>query len=151
MRVTAKLKTGTSQGGVGSPTWFNYNQDKLLEELSRSPARETSFADDLFFAVRGHCKIACRKRAQEGIEIAVKWAQETGMEFSPKKTQVMFLTRKRGDNAKPPGHLTLYGQELKYVKEVDYLGIKIDSKLSWKTHLENKIMNYLISVPMMSM
>ena len=29
---------------------------------------------------------------------------------------------------------------MKYVKEVDYFGIKIDSKLSWKLHLDNKIM-----------
>ena len=72
--------------------------------------------------------------------MAVEWATKSGMEFSPAKSQVLFITKKRGDNAIPPDPLTMYGQELKYVKEVTYLGIKITSNLSWGAHLQHKIM-----------
>ena len=89
--------------------------------------------------MRGHTKWGCKRGAQEAIDIAVEWARRMGLEFSPAKTQVMFLTRKIGKNAIPPGPLKLYGQELKYVDSVDYLGIKIDSKLNWNAHLDNKI------------
>ena len=51
----------------------------------------------------------------------------------------MFLTRKIGINAKAPGPLKMYGQELKYVDSADYLGIKIDSNLTWNAPLNNKI------------
>ena len=55
----------------------------------------------------------------------------------------MFLTKRRdkgNKKAKPTGPLFLYGQELKYVDTVDHLGIRIDSRLSWNSHLDNKIM-----------
>ena len=128
---------------VGSTDWFNCNQDELLDELSKSPAKETSFADDLEFAVRGPTKMGCRDGAQDAINTAVRWANRTGLEFSPSKTHVMFLTKRRdkgNKKAKPTGPLFLYGQELKYVDTVDHLGIRIDSRLSWNSHLDNKIM-----------
>ena len=137
--VTAQLRTGTGQGGVGSPTWFNYGLDELLEDLKKSAANEVGFADDLEFAVKGHTKWSCKKGAQEAIDIAVRWAERNGLEFSPPKTQAMFLTRKIGKNAKAPGPLKMYGQELKHVDSADYLGITINSNLTWSAHLNNKI------------
>ena len=131
------MKTGTSQGGVGSPTWFNYGMDELLDELKRA-AEEAGFADDLQVAVKGHTKWACHKGAQKAIDITVPWAERNGLEFSPSKTHAMFLTRKIGENAIPPAPLRMYGQEIKYVDSTDYLGIKIDSNLTWNAHLNNK-------------
>ena len=86
-----------------STDWFNYNQDELLEELTQSPAKETSFADDLEFAVRGPTKDGCRDGAQKAINTAVRWANRTGLEFSPAKTHVMFLTRRKDKESKTSG------------------------------------------------
>ena len=136
--VTAHLNTGTAQGDIGSPRWYNYNKDDLLEELSKGPAEEAGFADDLFFAVRGICKTTCRDKAQEAIDIAVEWATKSGLQFSPAKSQVLFITLKKKGNAIPPKPLTMYGKELEYVNEVTYLGVKIDKNLSWSPHIEHK-------------
>ena len=61
------------------------------------------------------------------------------MQFSLAKSQVLFITKKKKENAIPPKPLTMYGKELEYVNEVTYLGIKIDKNLSWAAHVEHKI------------
>ena len=73
------------------------------------------------------------------INIAVEWATKSGLQFSPAKSQVLFITLKKKGNAIPPRPLTMYGKELEYVNEVTYLGVKIDKNLSWSSHIEHKI------------
>ena len=89
--------------------------------------------------MRGICKTTCRDKAQEAIDIAVEWARKSGLQFSPAKSQVLFITLKKKGNAIPPKPLTMYGKELEYVNEVIYLGVKIDKNLSWNPHIEHKI------------
>jgi hypothetical protein len=38
-----------------------------------------------------------------------------------------------------PTKLRLYGEEIEFSESVKYLGVLIDSKLSWKPHIEEKI------------
>ena len=79
------------------------------------------------------------KLMQKAINEAAKWAKENGLQLSPEKTVAILFNKKRAvvDTESIP--LLLEGSPLQYVDTVKYLGITLDSKLTFKPHIENKI------------
>jgi hypothetical protein len=66
--------------------------------------------------------------------VVVKWAVKEGVSISPYKTTIVpFTNRKRVEDLGP---LTLYGNELKILGDVKYLGLTLDSKLNWNQYLQ---------------
>ena len=55
------------------------------------------------------------------------------MRFNPDKCEVLTVTNKRN----PIRHnYTVHGQSLKNVKNSKYLGLSIDGKLTWNSHID---------------
>jgi hypothetical protein len=65
-----------------------------------------------------------------------RWCETKGLNLNPSKTEVLWVTRKRTLN-KP--NIILKGVTLEPRESVKYLGITIDQKLSWKSHVDNKL------------
>jgi hypothetical protein len=138
--VKAKLLLGSLQGGILSPTCgWNCAMTELLERLEKSPDKCKAFADDLAIIVRGRNLKKVLQHAQRAMNIAADWASIIGVEFSTSKTMTMLFTRKRKKSYQSPGRLRLEGQSLPWVKEAKYLGVTIDDKLTWQTHITAKI------------
>ncbi len=55
------------------------------------------------------------------------------MSFNPDKCEVLRVTNKRKTY---PTTYSIRGQELKQVDSAKYLGIDIDSKLTWNSHID---------------
>lgn len=134
----AVLKKGCPQGAVLSPPLgWSPSMDKFLYKFEHTPVKSAGFADDGALVITGIEPEIIRDFAQDAIVKAVEWADEHGLTFSPSKTAVLFLTRRR--KYKLPPKLTMYGTEIDYSKEAKYLGVTLDSNLNWSTHIENKI------------
>ena len=72
------------------------------------------------------------------------WFRSTGLGVNPDKTEVMVFTRKyKWDKT---CQLTLNGKALKLSKEVKYLGVTMDSKLTWGKHLEVKCRKFIATL-----
>ena len=56
---------------------------------------------------------------------------------STRKTAVVLFNRKK--SSKLSKKLRMNGEELEYVKEVKYLGIKLNHKLNWQEHILDRI------------
>ena len=138
-----KNNRGFPQGGVTSAPWWNLCMDDLLIRFDGRrfiiAIKSTGFADDYAGVAKDKNKHKARKNAQLALDEAVRWAVAHGLEFSHKKTQVLFITRRRGRNANPPAKLKLYGEEIEYSETAKYLGVTIDDKLCWRQHLKNKV------------
>ena len=68
----------------------------------------------------------------------VDWGNSCKLKFNPEKTIAVLFTRKR----KAPTHFIKFeGKILQYSDTVRYLGVELDNKLHWKTHIEQKIKN----------
>jgi hypothetical protein len=66
-----------------------------------------------------------------------KWAGENGLGVNPNKTELILFTRKyKIPNFTPP---KLEGKILVLSKETKYLGTVLDSKLSWKRNVEERM------------
>ena len=63
-----------------------------------------------------------------------KWAKENKMQFNEFKSKAMLISRKRSnDNI----NIYLNNRRLEQVKEIKYLGIYFDSRLTFDKHTEN--------------
>jgi len=62
-----------------------------------------------------------------------EWCRLAGLSINPKKAQLMLFSKKRNLDTKPM--IFLSGTKLEYHLTVKYLGIHLDTKLSWRDHL----------------
>ncbi|XP_050535077.1 uncharacterized protein LOC126902096 [Daktulosphaira vitifoliae] len=73
------------------------------------------------------------------------WCSKYGLSVNPNKAKVVMFTRRR-IGLDSLDTLTLNGQEFSLKSEVKYLGIILDSKLKWKSHVESRIKNVMTTL-----
>ena len=95
------------------------------------------YADDGMFLIQGMSPDILIDLAQPAIDLAVQWGRENGLVFSPKKTQVILFRRK--NKLEVEGNLYINGSKLPFLDEVCYLGLTLNRKLNWNTHVIKKI------------
>ena len=130
--VEREITKGNPQGGILSPFLWNSVVNSLLVQLKREGFYSQAYADDLALLISGSDARWVRSRAQRALDIAVEWARINELKFSSKKTEIVLFTRKRKSTM---GNLFMNGQELKFSTEAKLLGVTLDSKLTWKTHI----------------
>jgi len=67
------------------------------------------------------------QRVLKGIE---RWCMERELSVNPSKMEMMLFTRRYKVERVSP--VIFYGKELTLCKQVKYLGVILDQKLSWK-------------------
>ena len=91
-----------------------------------------TYADDLEVLVTGADMLWITGMARKAINIAANGASEQELHFSSKKTDIVLSTHKRVPDL---GSLSLNGLKLESSKEARLLGVTLDSKLAWKSHI----------------
>ena len=131
------VNRGTPQGGVLSPLLWLIVVNELLLLLESEGCNIIAFADDIALLVKGKFPNSLCEILQNLLRIIDNWASTCGLSVNPDKTQLVLFTRKY----KPPSLKLpkIRGNSLILVKEVKYLGLVIDSKLSWGPAIDNRI------------
>ena len=91
------------------------------------------FADDALL----HRRIECPEdsvRLQDDLTKLVDWSNKWQMRFNLKKCSLLRVTRKR---TPVEGVYTMMGHPLEHVSHHPYLGVELDSDLSWSRHIAN--------------
>ncbi len=70
---------------------------------------------------------------QQDLTNLQKWEDDWLMSFNPDKCQFLRVTNKKKTS---PATYSIHGHELKQVDSAKYLGIDIDSKLTWNGHID---------------
>jgi hypothetical protein len=132
-----KLNKGTGQGGILSPTLWNFVMDYFLAKFLDHTVEAIGYADDgaLIFVARDIG--FAQRQMQTALLVASDWATEVGLTFSIAKTKAMIFSRKRIPPSLPT-QLTMSGCKVETVEEFKYLGILFDSRLNWKAHIALK-------------
>lgn len=135
-RIQVRVKRGCPQGGVLSPLLWNMMVDELLDDLNEEGWNTYGFADDVCILLKGaNMGQLCRKM-QGALDATNSWCRRNGLTINASKTQLVAFTNKRklGDFVPPViGEQTLMLQD-----KVKYLGITLDKRLNWATHVEIK-------------
>jgi len=128
---------GCPQGGVLSTLCWNIPFDELLKEVNTNGVKGIGFADDLCLLVTGIDPSTLLCLAQQVTDKAIEWGRKYGLTFNATKTVVVMFTHLR--NWSTSKRLQINGTDIPYSDSVKYLGIYLDSKLTFKTHINNKI------------
>ena len=128
----APVTSGVPQGSVLGPALFLVYINDLPEKLHSTPRL---FADDsLLYRViesPADCDLL-----QEDLQTLEKWESEWSMEFAAEKCMVLRVTRKLKRN-----HILkdykIHDHVLDSVDSAKYLGITLDSKLSFSKHIQD--------------
>ncbi|XP_063838171.1 uncharacterized protein LOC135087301 [Ostrinia nubilalis] len=129
---TRSTNKGCVQGSIGGPILWNVLLDPLLQELERRQYYVQAFADDVVMVFDGDTGLEVSRQANAALAFVQRWGVVNKLKFAPHKTCAMVLTRKlRYDDPL----LTMGGVDIGLSTEVKILGLTIDHKLTFNTHV----------------
>jgi hypothetical protein len=125
---------GCPQGGVLSPVLWNLVVDRLLTVTNDLGFSTFSYADDIVIIVQGKFAKTVRELMESALNMIAEWAVKEGLNIGPHKTAIVpFTNRRKIEGLRP---LKLHGKDHKMLDEVKYLGVILDSRLTWNQHLQ---------------
>ncbi|PJE77995.1 hypothetical protein CI610_03074 [invertebrate metagenome] len=125
-----ELENGVAQGSVISPTLFNIYINTLSQTL-HNKTKLAQFADDGCIWSTGKNIRYLTKHIQTTLTAINEWANKWGFKPSKQKTIAMYFSK-----SKKLPELYLGQTKLKFEKQVRYLGMIIDHKLTWSKHIQ---------------
>ncbi|KXG45142.1 reverse transcriptase [Penicillium griseofulvum] len=129
---------GLAQGSPLSPILFAFFNADLVDQPVNSHGGASAFIDDYFRWRVGHSAEENLAKIQSGdIPRIEEWARRTGSCFAAEKTELIHLTRKRGEHL--GGQITFNGAEVKPSPTANLLGVVLDQGLRWKEHVQQTI------------
>ena len=123
--------SGVPQGTVLGPLLFLIYINDMPSRISDG-SRIRLFADDslLYREIKDSEDSAI---LQEDLNNLQAWEKEWKMEFHPKKCQLIQITKKK-KVAKCEYYI--HNEKLETTSKAEYLGVTLDSKLSWQPHID---------------
>ena len=125
---------GCPQGGILSPLLWTIVIDELLCILNNKGFKTDGFADDLFILILGSFFSTTSDLVQQACNTIQGWCNDVGLSVNPDKVNLTVYTRKR----KRDGYFNpiFFGKEIVPAKEIKYLGVILDEKLTWESHIK---------------
>ncbi len=129
------INRGCPQGGILSPFLWNLVVNDLLKHAEEHDLGNLqAFADDLLSLVVGKDVSTIHDITQRTVKCIEEWCKAKGLKVSVMKTQIVMFTW----NTKwKLDAIKLNGQNIEVTNTVKFLGITLDSKLSFKQHIDN--------------
>lgn len=129
-----KMTCGVPQGSVLGPTLWNIFYDDLLRLKLPADASMIGFADDLALLVVNHTTKGLEVITNEALSLISNWTIGNGMALTHQKTEAVMLTRKWA--YRQPVVFFSGGHPVVIKRAVKYLGVMLDSKLTFTTHIK---------------
>jgi hypothetical protein len=126
-----KLVKETGQGGILSPSLWNFVMDSFLDKYTLAGTAEViGYAKDGALVIVARDIGFAQRQMQIALNLAQEWATDVGLTFSTAKTKAMIFSRKKSPPTFP-APLIIGGPEVEVVEEFKYLGLIMDSRLKW--------------------
>ena len=133
-KIEAEVTKGCPQGSCCGPGHRNIQYNTLLELNFTNSTKAIAFADDLIIMTRGNTVTEAENIANVEMSKISTWAKANKIQFNERKSKVLLLSRRK---RKERRELEIYLNKrlLTQVPSLKYLGIILDSKLSFRDHI----------------
>ena len=128
----ATLDIGVPQGSVLGPLLFTLYVNDLSQFVSLSSCN--LYADDTVIYCAGNDVSDVQVKLQSSITEVSKWYRANRLVLNAEKCNVMTVSSSYVQND-PVLNISLDDHILKQVNVIDYLGVKIDNKISWYPYI----------------
>ena len=126
------IKASVPQGSVLGPLLWNVYFNDLLQLVPQA----TAYADDctVCFRERDFPEGNISEHINRSLQTMKEWSEKWKINFAPNKTQAMVISRQRTDRSlRRP--LIMGGVEIKLAPSIRLLGITVDEKLTFASHV----------------
>lgn len=128
------IPAGLPQGSILSPTLYSiYVSDLKLDRHSNSAC----YADDTAVYASANRTVTICKRLQRTLTRVEKYCAKWKIKINPVKTQAILFPFNNRWRRRPTTNLVLNNIPIDFSTSVTYLGVILDSKLIFRTHLEH--------------
>ena len=102
-----------------------------------SEVQKPSYINDVALYISGKTAEENAKVLQEAAKTVFTWAEENAVQFDDSKSELIHFSRARRE---PTAEITLPNKTvIKPSTQVKWLGVWLDRKLSFKTHVQKKV------------
>lgn len=129
------LFSGVPQGSILGPLLFCM----YINDLPRvcPEVNIQMYTDDTVLYIHGPSKTAVATKLTNAMVKISEWLNQCSLQLNVSKTVGMFFTKTTNSTANPD--IVISGEKLQIVTEFKYLGILIDSKLNFNSHITKTV------------
>ncbi|CAL1267288.1 unnamed protein product [Larinioides sclopetarius] len=128
------ILSGCAQGSLLSPTLFNI----YVNDIPKNPNCHLAiFADDTAVLTKHKHPDIALKCLQLYTHQLQSWLQDWKIKVNPEKCACLLFTKKRNMPILNP--IQIFDQPVPFVSEYKYLGLILDAKLSFDTHIQTAL------------
>ena len=132
--VSLQINQSTPQGAVLSTLLFLIVIDDLICQLKQQhKINQTVFADDIAILCHGTSRRTLEQEMNKVIKSIEEWGIISKTSFNEKKTKAMIFTHLQREKEI---QLTMNGSKIELTNRFKYLGVTLDTKLSFLPHLQ---------------
>lgn len=126
------IPAGVPQGAVLSPILFNL----FINDIPLSEQCEIAiFADDTAIYTANEFGQAITENLQSYVDTLSEYYYKWGLKVNGSKSDAIYFTRCRALRKLPNRKIVVQGDQLEWKNNVKYLGIFLDKRLTFKTHI----------------
>ena len=131
---TMDVTSGAAQGSILGPDLWNVAYDSLLRSEMPEETVLVGYADDVAALIAARNVELAQYKLNRVMRTINAWMADHGLQLALSKTELVILTKKRIDTVVPlrVGYL---GVEVQTTRAAKYLGVMVDTKLSWRDQI----------------
>lgn len=143
-----EVNSGVPQGSVLGPTLWNVLYNDLLQQEYPEGVTLIGFADDIALVATDKNERILMNKINIGLLMVANWMRKNLLDLAPHKTEAVLLTKRRKI---PDLTFNLLGNTITPKGSIKYLGIWLDSKLTYTVHVNRIIEKAQRTVTALSM